>query len=218
LLSRNLRRINPEDLDWRVLMTPHVLTKPIIVRLNLLALISELRSVVYEGRLTLPQEGLAVWGASLIHRVRSESIFNARNERGDKPRPNLIVPPIIEIPVKPGMLGATILEIVAALRRVLKTSVQTPVLDKVLQSTINLDDYLVKIEEELEGFLRLLEELLKSAEELPLRELFRGVDRLEAARRFILLLIAAGRGAVELYDDELTGGVYLKKGTDFGTD
>ncbi|GBC71489.1 hypothetical protein HRbin02_01273 [Candidatus Calditenuaceae archaeon HR02] len=209
-MLRSSRKAKPEDVDWRILLAVHLLSKPIILRLNLLSLLMQFREVVSSQQLTLPQEGVALWGASYIHRLRSEHLFQPAREPEEKPKPNLIVPPIIDIPVKPGMLSTTILEIVGALRAVMESATPTPTTTNMLQTDINLDRYLVKIEEEIEDFIKFLESLLSEADIFPLIELFRGVDRLEAARRFILLLIAAGRGVVELYEDEHTGRIFLK--------
>ncbi len=210
-MSRGSRRVKPEDIDWHILLAVHLLSKPIILRLNLLSLLSQFREVVSSEQLTLPQEGVALWGASYIHRLRTEHLFQPPREPEAKPKPNLIVPPIIDIPVKPGMLSTTILEIVDALRFVMESATPTPTATKMLQTDIILDSYLVKIEEEIEDFIKFLESLLAEADIFPIIELFRGVDRLEAARRFILLLIAAGRGVVELYEDEQTGRIFLKR-------
>lgn len=210
MLSRGSRKVRPEDVDWHILLAVHLLSKPIILRLNLLSLLAQFREVVSTQQLNLPQEGVALWGASYIHRVRTEHLFQPSREYEEKPKPNLIVPPIIDIPVKPGMLSTTILEIVSALRAVMESAAPTPTTTNMLQTDINLDRYLVKIEEEIEDFIKFLESLLSEADIFPLIELFRGVDRLEAARRFILLLIAAGRGVVELYEDEQTGRIFLR--------
>ncbi len=210
MLSRGSRKVKPEDIDWHILLAVHLLSKSIILRLNLISILAQFREVVSSEQLTLPQEGVALWGASYIHRLRSEHLFQPARESEDRPKPNLIVPPLIDIPVKPGMLSTTILEIVSALRAVMESATPTPATTSMLQTDINLDRYLVKIEEEIEDFIKFLENLLSEADTLPLVELFRGVDRLEAARRFIFLLIAAGRGVVELYEDEQTGRIFLR--------
>ncbi|MDW8072932.1 MAG: hypothetical protein RMJ28_01665 [Nitrososphaerota archaeon] len=206
-----MKKISPEELDWHVFLAVHTLNKQVILRLDLLGLLNQFEDVVSSRQLSLSLEGVALWGAAYLHRIRSENIFNPTRGTEAKPKPDLIVPPELEIPIKPGMLGTTILEIVNALKKVLESASPTPTLNRTLQSDINLDNYLVKIEEELEEFIKFLEDLLSGADKLPLAELLRGVDRLEAARRFILLLLAAGRGAVELYEDEQTGGVFLRR-------
>jgi chromatin segregation and condensation protein Rec8/ScpA/Scc1 (kleisin family) len=75
---------------------------------------------------------------------------------------------------------------------------------------IKLDDYLVKIEEEFGEFLEELMALLSSSPEFPLEELIRGLSRLEAVKRIILLLFAASRGYVDVLQDELTGKVIVR--------
>lgn len=212
LLSRNSRRVKPEELDWRVLLAAHLLNKSYILRLNLLRLLELLGSVVASNALSLPQEGVAIWGAAYIHRVRSENLFQPAKTPEDRPKPDLTIPPILDIPIKPGMLATTILEIVSALKTVLDSTNSMQTATKTLQLDINLDRYLVKIEEELEEFVAFLNSLLAGVDAISLAELFRGVERLEAARRFILLLIAAGRGAFHLLVEEETGRILVKRG------
>ena len=67
---------------------------------------------------------------------------------------------------------------------------------------VELDEFLVKLEERLEEFLEGLWRIFGGKEIIDLRSIFDGVDRLEAARRFILLLFAAARGDIELIEDE----------------
>ncbi|MCD6535583.1 MAG: hypothetical protein J7K49_00950, partial [Thaumarchaeota archaeon] len=67
---------------------------------------------------------------------------------------------------------------------------------------VKMDDFLVKIEERLEEFLQGLQRIFGDKEIIDVSNLFMGVDRLEAARRFILLLFAAAKGVVELIEDE----------------
>lgn len=209
--SRGSRTNSPEEPNWQILLAAHLLSKTALMRLNLLKLLEQLEKIIASRQLSLSQEGLAIWGASIIHRTRSEQLLKREKELEVKQRPDLLIPPIIDLPVKPGMLSTTILEIVHALKKVLESTNQKAETDRLLQTDLKLDNYLVRIEEELEEFIRFLEKLLAQNEQLPLMELFRGVERIEAARRFILLLIAAGRGVIELVEDEQTGGVFLRR-------
>jgi len=63
---------------------------------------------------------------------------------------------------------------------------------------------LVKLEEELENFISTLRGRFESREFISLSELIEDGDRLEVARRFILLLFTAARGLVEfVHDDDM---------------
>ncbi len=210
LSSQNLRRIRPEDLDWRILLATHLLTKSLISRIDLKVLLDQLFNVVVAGNLSIPQSGVALYGAAYVHRVRTETIFPQPSERPEQPRPELYLPPPIDIPLKPGFLAATMTEIANALRSVMYREQSGSLVSSALQSDLRLDQYLVKIEEELEEFISLIKTLFGALDSWSLEEVLRNASRLEAARRFILLLIAAGKGVVEIYQDESSGEILVK--------
>jgi hypothetical protein len=122
------------------------------------------------------------------------------------------VPPPIEIPLRGDVLTLTLLDVVRELMGVLEKMSGGPQSGKFEQINVDikLDDYLVKIEEEFGEFLEELMALLSSSPEFPLEELIRGLRRLEAVKRIILLLFAASRGYVDVLQDELTGRVIVR--------
>lgn len=210
LSSLNSRRIRPEELDWRILLATHLLTKSLISRIDLKGLLDQLFNVVTAGNLSIPQSGVALYGAAYVHRVRTEMIFSEPSERPEQTRPELYLPPPIDIPLKPGFLAATMIEIVNALRSAMYREQAGPLVSSALQSDLSLDQYLVRIEEELEEFISLIKTLFGALDSWPLEEVLRKVSRLEAARRFILLLLAAGKGVVEIYQDESSGQILVR--------
>jgi chromatin segregation and condensation protein Rec8/ScpA/Scc1 (kleisin family) len=197
--------------DWRLLLNPAELRRFRPWSVKLIPLIRQLAEVVRGLSITLSQAGVAIYTAAVIHREKSERIDEQEQTRRFE-RPDLLVPPPIEIPLRGDVLTLTLLDVVRELMGVLEKMSGGPQSGKFEQINVDikLDDYLVKIEEEFGEFLEELMALLSSSPEFPLEELIRGLSRLEAVKRIILLLFAASRGYVDVLQDELTGKVIVR--------
>jgi chromatin segregation and condensation protein Rec8/ScpA/Scc1 (kleisin family) len=197
--------------DWRLLLNPAELRRFRPWSVKLIPLIRQLAEVVRGLSITLSQAGVAIYTAAVIHREKSERIDEQEQTRRFE-RPDLFVPPPIEIPLRGDVLTLTLLDVVRELMGVLEKMSGGPQSGKFEQINVDikLDDYLVKIEEEFGEFLEELMALLSSSPEFPLEELIRGLSRLEAVKRIILLLFAASRGYVDVLQDELTGKVIVR--------
>jgi chromatin segregation and condensation protein Rec8/ScpA/Scc1 (kleisin family) len=197
--------------DWRLLLNPAELRRFRPWSVKLIPLIRQLAEVVRGLSITLSQAGVAIYTAAVIHREKSERIDEQEQTRRFE-RPDLFVPPPIEIPLRGDVLTLTLLDVVRELMGVLEKISSGPQSKKFEQINVDikLDDYLVKIEEEFGEFLEELMALLSSSPEFPLEELIRGLSRLEAVKRIILLLFAASRGYVDVLQDELTGKVIVR--------
>jgi len=153
--------------------------------------------------------GVAAYSAATIHRMKTEKLLKAdiptASESG-KLREIMPVPPPVELPYMPEFMVTTMNELIQALRAVFlktgqkKNEEEERALLEVFD--VKLDEFLVKIEERLEEFLDGLQRIFGDKEIIGVGDLFAGVDRLEAARRFILLLFAAAKGIVELIEDD----------------
>jgi chromatin segregation and condensation protein Rec8/ScpA/Scc1 (kleisin family) len=198
-------------MDWRFLLNPAELRRFRPWSVKLIPLIRQLAEVVRGLSITLSQAGVAIYTAAVIHREKSERIDEQEQTRRFE-RPDLLVPPPIEIPLRGDVLTLTLLDVVRELMGVLEKMSGGPQSKKFEQINVDikLDDYLVKIEEEFGEFLEELMALLSSSPEFPLEELIRGLSRLEAVKRIILLLFAASRGYVDVLQDELTGKVIVR--------
>jgi chromatin segregation and condensation protein Rec8/ScpA/Scc1 (kleisin family) len=197
--------------DWRLLLNPAELRRFRPWSVKLIPLIRQLAEVVRGLSITLSQAGVAVYTAAVIHREKSERIDEQEQTRRFE-RPDLLVPPPIEIPLRGDVLTLTLLDVVRELMGVLEKMSGGPQSGKFEQINVDikLDDYLVKIEEEFGEFLEELMALLSSSPEFPLEELIKGLSRHEAVKRIILLLFAASRGYVDVLQDELTGRVIVR--------
>jgi len=178
--------------DWRLLLNPAELRRFRPWSVKLIPLIRQLAEVVRGLSITLSQAGVAIYTAAVIHREKSERIDEQEQTRRFE-RPDLFVPPPIEIPLRGDVLTLTLLDVVRELMGVLEKmsgGTQSKKFEQI-NVDIKLDDYLVKIEEEFGEFLEELMALLSSSPEFPLEELIRGLSRLEAVKRIILLLFAS---------------------------
>ena len=197
--------------DWRLLLNPAELRRFRPWSIKLVPLIRQLAELVRKLSINLSQAGVAVYTAAVIHREKSERIDEQEKEKRFE-KPDLVVPPPIEIPLRGDALTLTLLDVVRELMGVLEKlsgGAQSGKFEEI-NVDIKIDDYLVKIEEEFGEFLKELMVLLSTSPELPLEELIRGLGRHEAVKRIILLLFAASRGYVDVVQDELTGRVIIR--------
>lgn len=199
------------DPRWRILFDVTRLgrVKPWQIRLveMIRALMEELER---RSLLDLGSCGVAVYSAATIHRMKTELLLKAdrpRIEDGGRGREVLIVPPPIDLPCMPEFMVVTVNELIRALKEIFskadrrnKGGEEERALLAVFD--VKMDEFLVKLEERLEGFLEGLRRIFGGKEIIGLSDVFEGVDKLEAARRFILLLFAAARGVVELIEDD----------------
>jgi len=163
--------------------------------------------------------GVAVLSAATIHRIKTEKLLQADEPPKPKPKPEITILPPVELPFKPEIFAATINEIVTALRKALLQATQKKdytVQPQVQENRIILTNFLVKIEEELEIFLKMLKELLTSRDSLFFSELVKDKSRLEAAKTFILLLFAAARRHVFLLQNDEGSEFIILKGDMLG--
>ena len=196
---------NPE---WRVLfdVTRLERVKPWQVKLAEIieSLMKELKNI---GTIDFHSCGVAAFSAATIHRMKTERLLKFDIPRTPKERPNMILPPPVNLPLIPDFMITTMNELIEALQNLLAKSRREKVKEErppLEGFDVKLDEFLVKLEEELENFISTLRRRFESREFISLSELIEDGDRLEVARRFILLLFTAARGLVEfVHDDDM---------------
>ena len=194
------------DPRWRILFDVTKLNrvKPWQIRLveMIRALMEELER---RSLLDLGSCGVAACSAATIHRMKTELLLKAdrpRVEDGGREREVLVVPPPVDLPCMPEFMVVTVNELIRALREIFSKANRKNEKALLAVFDVKIDEFLVKLEERLEEFLDGLRRIFGDKEIIGLNEVFEGVDKLEAARRFILLLFAAARGVVELIEDD----------------
>jgi chromatin segregation and condensation protein Rec8/ScpA/Scc1 (kleisin family) len=198
------------DPRWRVLFDVTRLDR---VKPWQIKLVEILRTLMEElgriGLIDLNSCGVAAYSAAAIHRMKTELLLKVDRPKladDDLRKETMIAPPPIDLPCMPEFMVVAVGELIQALRDALSRPSQNngSSEEKALLAVfdVELDEFLVKLEERLEEFLEGLRRIFGDKEMIDLKSIFEGVDRLEAARRLILLLFAAARGDVELIEDE----------------
>ena len=196
---------NPE---WRVLfdVTRLERVKPWQVKLAEIieSLMKELKNI---GMIDFHSCGVAAYSAATIHRMKTERLLKLDVPRTSKERPNMVLPPPVNLPLIPDFMITTMNELVEALRKLLMRNREKAVKEErppLEGFDVKFDEFLVKLEEELENFNSTLRRRFDGREFIPISELIEDGDRHEIAKRFILLLFTAARGLVEfIQEDEM---------------
>lgn len=201
------------DPRWKILFDVTRLDRVKPWEINLVkiirALLEELKKLEI---IDLNPCGIALYSAATIHRMKTEKLLRSDTPSQPKEKPQLVIPQPIDLPIPPEFMILTIQELASSLEAVLYQDIKTKNIPERLQAFTDLsfEDYLVKLEERIEEFIKTLREIFTEYEIVEFRVLVEGVDKLEAVRRFILLLFAAARGVVEIIQDEETGKIVVK--------
>lgn len=197
------------DPRWKVLFEVTRLNRVKPWQIKLVEVVKSLMEELEKyGNLDLNSCGIAAYSAATIHRMKTERLLKAdipSTQEDRKIGKTMIVPPPVSLPYTPEFMVATVGELVQALRALFmkaerrKNDEENSILEVF---DVKLDEFIVKLEERLEEFLEGLRRIFGDQEIIDLPSLFTGADKLEAARRFILLLFAAAKGIVELVEDE----------------
>ncbi|MEM1944500.1 MAG: hypothetical protein QW756_02400 [Nitrososphaerota archaeon] len=174
--------------------------------IQLTSILREFTQVLRQrGYVDLSAAGIAILSAATIHRVRTEKLLEGDEPPAPKPKPDLLIPQAITLPVKPEVITSTIEELVQALHKALSEASEKradTIQPQVEEHRLILSDFLIRIEEELEEFLALLDSVLAQRATILFSELVRGKPKIEAAKIFILLLFAAARGRILLLQND----------------
>lgn len=173
------------------------------------ALIEELRKL---DIIDLNPCGIAVYSAAIIHRMKTEKLLRLDTPSQPKEKLQLIIPQPIELPIPSEFMILTIQDLAQSLKNVLYQQIKVENAPQELQAftDLSLEDYLVKLEERIEEFVKTLKEIFVEHEIIEFKALIEDVDKIEAIRRFILLLFAAARGIIEIIQDEETDKIMVK--------
>ncbi|MEM4573453.1 MAG: hypothetical protein QXF45_02790 [Candidatus Caldarchaeum sp.] len=205
---------------WRILFDVTRIDRIKVWEIQLAEILYEFsRTLRSQGYIDFNLCGIAVHSAAVIHRIKSEKLLQGDVPPKPKPKPEITVLPPIELPFKPELMTATIQEIVTALQKALSQSTlkkANSVPPQIQENRIILNEFIVKIEEELDKFIEKLRILFGQRNSVSFSELVYGCSRLEAAQTFILLLFAAARRYVLLFQPEDAGDLVVIRGEMLG--
>lgn len=197
--------------QWKVLFDVTSWNKIRVWEVNLKQLLRSLLQELKKIELfDFVSSGIALYSAAVLHRMKTERLLEADVAPAIKEKPKLMVPPPVFIPMKADFMTTTILDLVEALKHVISETKETKQ-DDLQTGSVNIEDFVLKIEERIEEFTRFIKELLKGKQILQLEDIIQGADRLEAVRRFILLLFVASKNVVTIVEDE-SGRIFIISG------
>jgi chromatin segregation and condensation protein Rec8/ScpA/Scc1 (kleisin family) len=154
--------------------------------------------------------GTAILSSATIYRLKVETLFLFERLRAQRRLVDASEPPqIIVMPFRYEVYSTNIEELFDELGRILQEIVtdegeggRESVLSVAELPAPNLEDYVISIQTILSEFRKILVERLRATGKALLSELVRGLEPIDAARVFILLLFAANSGEVVINQEE----------------
>lgn len=153
--------------------------------------------------------GTAILSSATIYRLKVETLFLFERLRAQRRLVDASEPPqIIVMPFRYEVYSTNIEELFDELGRILQEIVTDEegggesVLSVAELPAPNMEDYVISIQTILSEFRKILVERLRATGKALLSELVRGLEPIDAARVFILLLFAANSGEVVINQEE----------------
>ncbi len=191
---------------WKILLNIISLQKikPWEIELQIL-IRSFLDDLKRSGYIDFSSSGTILLSSAIIHRMKTENILKIdKQEVSLIKKINDFVPPPIQLPIKSEYTITTFKELIDALEKVLREIDQKSIEEKIIAPKgidIKVEEFILKIEEEIEKFYEFINNILSKKEKISFRELIINVDRKEAVKRFILLLFIASRKYIDLIEE-----------------
>ena len=203
MIKMNKEKASP---PWKILLNIISLQKikPWEIELQIL-IRSFLDDLKRSGYIDFSSSGTILLSSAIIHRMKTENILKIdKQEVSLIKKINDFVPPPIQLPIKSEYTITTFKELIDALEKVLREIDQKSIEEKIIAPKgidIKVEEFILKIEEEIEKFYEFINNILSKKEKISFRELIINVDRKEAVKRFILLLFIASRKYIDLIEE-----------------
>jgi len=214
-LSAN-EKITWMDSPWRILLDVTKLERIKVWEVQLTRVLRDFTKYLQErGYVDFNLCGIVVLSAATIHRIKTQRLLQQDSPPQPREAPNLIIPEPIQVPFKPETYTTTLRELVEALHEALmqvvteKTSRTGYVVE---ESRVELAEFLINFEEELEKFIEEIRRILAERGSITFSELVKGKRKIDAAKTFILLLFAAARDVVILLQEEASQDIIITPG------
>lgn len=209
-------RITWVESPWRILLDVTRIERIRVWEVQLTQVLRDFTKYLKEqGYVDFNLCGIVILSAATIHRIKTQKLLQQDSPPQPKEAPNLIIPEPIQVPFKPETYTTTLRELVDALHEALmqvvteKTSRASYVVE---ESRVELTEFLVNFEEELEKFIEEIRRILAERGSITFSELVMGKRKIEAAKTFILLLFAAARDVVTLLQEETSQDIVITTG------
>jgi len=188
--------------------------KPWDVNLNHI-LNSFLAQMNGRGYIDFPASGIALLSSSIIHRLKSEVVLKMEEPpKPPQPRPQDYVPPALPMPIRFEYTSTSISEVLQALEQVLESERLTLLEKKPLLTPPaileHLDEFMMNIEERIEGFYSNLVKRTKGGRSVSFLSLAGKRPFLDVVRDFIVILFLAIQGKITLQQDQEFGDIHIR--------
>jgi len=207
---------------WNILFEINKLEKLTPWNVNISYL---LRSFLLEmdrtGKVDFRASGVALDSSALIYLMKSKLLLTLQEPPAPpKPPPDFIPPPLF-LPLRHELTSTTIENLLGVLDEVLKGEklhrldkiVSQPVLPAVTDILPQFDALWAELDMQMEELYNFLCEKVKGSGIIEFSTIIKGITRIEAVRKFILLLFMAQDGKVSLWQNEVTEELYIAVGT-----
>lgn len=202
---------------WNILFELHKMqkVKPWAINISFL-LTSFLEEMRRKGTVDFRASGVALDSSATIYLLKTKLLLKLEEPPpSPKPMPDFLPPPLM-YPLRYELTSTTIKNLLEALDEALKSEkvfALKPRLEPILppppEIIPQIDLYLVEIEKQMNRLYRLLLELAHEEKLVSFAKIAAGLEKLEAIKRFILLLFLAQKGKVTLWQEEEFGEIYV---------
>ena len=202
---------------WNILFELHKLqkVKPWAINISFL-LTSFLDEMRRKGTVDFRASGVALDSSATIYLLKSKLLLKLEEPPPPpKPAPDFLPPPLL-YPLRYELTSTTIKNLLEALDEALKSEkrlISKPRLEPILPPPPDIippmDLYLMEIEKQMKKLYRFLLELAHEEKLIIFSKIAAGLEKLEAIKRFILLLFLAQKGKITLWQEEEFGEIYV---------
>lgn len=202
---------------WNILFELHKLGKvqPWSINISFL-LMSFLDEMSKQGEIDFRASGVALDSSATIYLMKSKLLLKLEEPPlPPKPPPDFLPPPLF-YPLRYELTSTTIKHLLEALDDVLKGErvfALKPRLEPVLPPPPEflppVDLYLMEAEKQMKRLYRLILRLAHEEKLIIFSKIVAGLGKLEAIKRFIILLFLAQKGKITLWQEEDFGEIYV---------
>jgi chromatin segregation and condensation protein Rec8/ScpA/Scc1 (kleisin family) len=206
---------------WNILFEFRKLEKLTPWNINIAYLLSSfLEEMEKAGCIDFRASGVALDSSALIYLMKSKLLLKLEEPPPPPKKPQDFLPPPLFLPLRHELTSTTMKHLLEVLDEVLKSekliSLERGDIQPILPTPSDIlpqfEVYLMEIELQMEKLYNTLLEMVKGGGIIEFSALIKGVGRIEAIRKFILLLFLAQEGKVNLWQDEETEEIYITVG------
>ena len=175
-------------------------------------------SISSKGNPDLRLCGTAALSSALLYRFKVETLFYFEKLKAQRPKIHREGPPsVIVLPFRYELYSTSIDDLINTLERIIEEASKQDAKKQSISDLVNpdpqieLDKFVVKIEELVKDFRQELVNQLHNNDEMLFSELTKNKSTLDQARSFLLLLFVAVEGLVIL--DQMDSDIIIKRGT-----